>query len=899
MSGQEQGCKQAAAWMVACLLGCLAPGARSAAADAPALVLCGRPDNDLCVVLQASRVPHARCDTPAQAVQAAAAGAGVLLLADGYPAATTPVDAALFAEAARKKLRVYVEYPAMLPDLSIGPARTAGWERTVVASDAFGPELARMRLLMVQDCRFLPLEAAAPHLVLARVAGYNTAAFGLPKDNVWPMLFEHPRGNLLVSTTKLSQFVTARYAPADAWPAVWRMILGWVSAGAAVPELKWTPTVRPSFGKTERLPRAAGRLAVARGVEWYSGGRLLIHPDWQKLMDTAGRYHDRTGPGPGPDLPPGDGTLGLLEAYSSRIDWQGRQPVRWFTRADCNSEAAMALALRSVMDGDARSKAVATNLLDFVLLRSNLQQGPRADPASPCYGLLGWDTRPEGAVVHYGDDNARAILGQVAVACALKSDRWDDAILRCALANFRLTGPAGFQTARIDEPQLLERGWRWYWESSDGRWGGVRECPHYQAYQWAVRLWLYDKTRFAPLLQRTERALRHMMRVYPAGWQAECAREEGERCRMLLPLAWLVRVADTPEHRGWLRQVADYVLADQDAAGAIRQRVTGGGGGNESYGTGECALIHANGDPSTDLLYGGNFGFLGLHEAAAATGDADLRAAAAKLADFMIRAQVRSSARAELDGAWFRGFDSERWDYWGSNGDIGWGVWATETGWTQGWIASVLAMRELKTSFWELTQGSQIARHFDAVRSQMLPDEALAADVGAVQKHAALGKPLRLAAPPSPRYPGAGAEGLVDGLAAAAEPGMPEWLGWEGGDLDATIDLGAPVALRRVAIHCLQHRQAGVFLPAAVTIGVSDDGQTFREAAVARPRAPTSRGVPFCETLEATLEAKARFVRVHASNVGAIPGPHPAAGRPAWLFVDEILVNPQGKQAAP
>ena len=33
---------------------------------------------------------------------------------------------------------------------------------------------------------------------------------------------------------------------------------------------------------------------------------------------------------------------------------------------------------------------------------------------------------------------------------------------------------------------------------------------------------------------------------------------------MLLPLAWLVRVDDTPEHREWLRQVATDLVSDMD-----------------------------------------------------------------------------------------------------------------------------------------------------------------------------------------------------------------------------------------------------------------------------------------------------------------------------------------------
>ena len=46
----------------------------------------------------------------------------------------------------------------------------------------------------------------------------------------------------------------------------------------------------------------------------------------------------------------------------------------------------------------------------------------------------------------------------------------------------------------------------------------------------------------------------------------------------------------------------------------------------------------------------------------------------------------------QLDGAWFRAFDFKRWEHWGANADAGWGVWCVETGWTQGWITTALAM---------------------------------------------------------------------------------------------------------------------------------------------------------------------------------------------------------------
>ena len=49
-------------------------------------------------------------------------------------------------------------------------------------------------------------------LVLARVAGFNTAVYGLPPQQ-HPLLFKTDQG-VVVATTKLSDFIRARYAPA-------------------------------------------------------------------------------------------------------------------------------------------------------------------------------------------------------------------------------------------------------------------------------------------------------------------------------------------------------------------------------------------------------------------------------------------------------------------------------------------------------------------------------------------------------------------------------------------------------------------------------------------------------------------------------------------------------------
>ncbi len=56
-----------------------------------------------------------------------------------------------------------------------------------------------------------------------------------------------------------------------------------------------------------------------------------------------------------------------------------------------------------------------------------------------------------------------------------------------------------------------------------------------------------------------------------------------ERAKMLLPLAWLCRIEDTEEHRGWLGTMAADLCAYQQDSGAIQEAIGKGGGRAGSF----------------------------------------------------------------------------------------------------------------------------------------------------------------------------------------------------------------------------------------------------------------------------------------------------------------------------
>jgi hypothetical protein len=649
------------------------------------LILCCSPENDLYKVLAESGRTLMRYELLEEAVNNASHGDGVLALADSYPVPKLTIGPVVLDKAVEKNLRLYLEYPSGLPNIVFEEPRTVEWERVVVTSSFFEPELPRMTILNMHDCWFLPLykKEGVSHMVLARVAGYDKAVFDLPGE-FHPILFEYS-DRTMVSTSKLSQFRTGRYAPSNAWRQVWRKLLKWLTG--EVYDLSWVPTVRTMFENSEPLPDNAEQEAYRRSVEWFRKHVLF------------GVERNR----------------GVIEGYQSNIDYEGHQLKRVVIRSDCLAEAAMVFAYDWRLTGNPRSRLIATSILDYVW---SFQQ---TDKNSPAYGLVNW---MDGLPVFYGDDNARVILSTLSASSNLEDDRWDKALALCLIANLRTTGPLGFRKNRIDLPDLLRNGWEYYWKTPI-----VSYSPHYQAYLWACFLWGFLLAGYPSFLERTVNAVRMTIEKYP-DWKWTNGLTQ-ELARMALPLAFLMRVEDRAEYRMWVDRIVGDLVSQQQACGAIRETLGPMGNGqypppssNEQYGTTEAPIIQENGDPACDLLYTLNFAFLGLHELASVYRSASLKQAEEKLAGFLCRIQLRSEEQPYLDGCWMRGFDYEKWEYWGSSSDTGWGAWSVESGWTNSWIASVFAMRLLNEALFSLKRSSQIRQSLYEVVDELLPQEA-------------------------------------------------------------------------------------------------------------------------------------------------------------------------------
>jgi hexosaminidase len=156
--------------------------------------------------------------------------------------------------------------------------------------------------------------------------------------------------------------------------------------------------------------------------------------------------------------------------------------------------------------------------------------------------------------------------------------------------------------------------------------------------------------------------------------------------------------------------------------------------------------------------------------------------------------------------------------------------------------------------------------------------------------HRAIGMPVSYQHPYSRYYTADGPNSLTDGIRGTFAVGR-YWHGFSGNDLVATLDLGKPSSIGSITLGCLHKYGDWIFLPQSVTFAVSTDGITYREmGSIENPVTIQSKETIFDFRLNLPAGSEARYIRIAAKNNLCPPG-HPGAGKPGWIFADEIMVE--------
>ena len=149
-----------------------------------------------------------------------------------------------------------------------------------------------------------------------------------------------------------------------------------------------------------------------------------------------------------------------------------------------------------------------------------------------------------------------------------------------------------------------------------------------------------------------------------------------------------------------------------------------------------------------------------------------------------------------------------------------------------------------------------------------------------VDFHKALGKPITYGIRYTRSYPAQGDATLVNGNRGSFTYGDQQWLGFEGIDMDVTIDLEKVQPVQEVQVGLMQLTGPGVYMPRYVEVSLSQDGITFSPPVRVERTVPESVDSLVIKDAIVPLGGKlARYVRVFAKN------------NKGYMFADEIRVH--------
>jgi hexosaminidase len=153
----------------------------------------------------------------------------------------------------------------------------------------------------------------------------------------------------------------------------------------------------------------------------------------------------------------------------------------------------------------------------------------------------------------------------------------------------------------------------------------------------------------------------------------------------------------------------------------------------------------------------------------------------------------------------------------------------------------------------------------------------------------ATGKTIVISPEASKTYPGNGGNfGLVNGAKSENGFNSPEWMGWSGKTVTITLDLGQETTAGTVNLYVWEQQPSWIFLPEKITLQIAGETTDGEQITLTQP----STGWPDKRKISIPLppNTTAKTITLTLYPVLKIPEGNPGAGKPAWVFVDEVEV---------
>jgi hexosaminidase len=155
-----------------------------------------------------------------------------------------------------------------------------------------------------------------------------------------------------------------------------------------------------------------------------------------------------------------------------------------------------------------------------------------------------------------------------------------------------------------------------------------------------------------------------------------------------------------------------------------------------------------------------------------------------------------------------------------------------------------------------------------------------------------MGRPVENLTETHPSYTFSCPDLLTDGITGVGPYNSGDYAGWYNKPFEAVIDMEG-LRFSSVTLSTFVFKYDYIFNPLNLVVYTSENGEEFTE--ISRADFPVEGNIDDgngCQKFSVTFpETSAKYLKVTAGTIKALPEWHSGKGRPGFVFVDEVFVD--------
>jgi hypothetical protein len=143
----------------------------------------------------------------------------------------------------------------------------------------------------------------------------------------------------------------------------------------------------------------------------------------------------------------------------------------------------------------------------------------------------------------------------------------------------------------------------------------------------------------------------------------------------------------------------------------------------------------------------------------------------------------------------------------------------------------------------------------------------------------------------NPQYKAMGPSTLLDGLNGPLDWRKGEWLGYQGQDIEITIDMLQLKSITEVNPNFLQDSRSWILIPKQVECLISNDNKVYTKLGVKQSNTNPKLEEIVAEAFSFQCDQKCRYIKLKITHFGKLPDWHIGSANDAFFFIDEIKIK--------